>query len=61
VQCGFFEQYSHRMACARCDLYLPKDSTKAQSLEALAHVQRMLAEIPLTDEEWSAVTDGPTL
>ena len=30
----FFEQCPHRMACARCDFYTPKDSTKAQLLEA---------------------------
>jgi hypothetical protein len=30
----FFEQCPHRMACARCDFYLPKDSTKSQLLEA---------------------------
>jgi hypothetical protein len=31
---SFFEQCQHRMACARCDFYTPKDSTKAQLLEA---------------------------
>ena len=30
----FFEQCPHRMACARCDFYTPKDSAKAQLLEA---------------------------
>ena len=25
---SFFEQCPHRMACARCDFYLPKDSTR---------------------------------
>src|SRR3712207_7516304 len=29
----FFDQCPHRMACARCDFYLPKDSAKAQMLE----------------------------
>ncbi len=38
------------MACARCDFYTPKDSTKAQLLEASGNLQRMLATIPLTDE-----------
>ena len=33
---SFFEQCPHRMACARCDFYTPKDSTKAQLLEAAA-------------------------
>jgi Tn3 transposase DDE domain len=30
----FFEQCPHRMACARCDFYIPKPSGKAQLLEA---------------------------
>ncbi len=30
----FFEQCPHRMACAKCDFYTPKDSSKAQILEA---------------------------
>jgi integrase len=55
---SFFEQCPHRMACARCDFYLPKASTKAQLLEAKAHLQRMLTTIPLTDDERAAVDDG---
>lgn len=55
---SFFEQCSHRMACARCDFYIPKDSTKAQLLEAKSNLQRMLVSIPLTDDERSAVEDG---
>lgn len=54
----FFEQCHHRMACARCDFYTPKDSTKAQLLEAKDNLQRMLATIPLTDDERAAVDDG---
>jgi integrase len=57
---SFFEQCPHRMACARCDFYTPKDSTKAQLLEASDNLQRMLASIPLTDEERAAVDDGHT-
>jgi integrase len=55
---SFFEQCPHRMACARCDFYLPKDSTKAQLVEAKDNLQRMLATIPLTDDERAAVEDG---
>ena len=55
---NFFEQCPHRMACARCDFYLPKDSTQAQLLEAKDNLQRMLAAIPLTDDERAAVDDG---
>jgi integrase len=54
----FFEQCPHRMACARCDFYLPKASTEVQLLEAKDHLQRMLAAIPLTEEERAAVEDG---
>jgi hypothetical protein len=46
------------MACARCDFYTPKDSTKAQLLEAKTNLQRMLTSIPLTDDERAAVDDG---
>ncbi|MGH3408748.1 MAG: hypothetical protein ACRDRJ_40570 [Streptosporangiaceae bacterium] len=46
------------MACARCDFCTPKNSTKAQLLEARDNLQRMLASIPLTDDERAAVDDG---
>ena len=51
----FFEQCPHRMACARCDFYLPKPSSEAQLLEAKDGIQRMLVQIPLTDDERAAV------
>jgi integrase len=51
----FFEQCPHRMACARCDFYLPKESSAAQLLEAEDGLQRMLVQIPLTDTERAAV------
>jgi integrase len=54
---SFFEQCQHRMACARCDFYTPKGSAQAQLLEANDSLQRMLAEIPLTDDEQAAVND----
>ncbi|MGW3829405.1 hypothetical protein ACWEAF_46515 [Streptomyces sp. NPDC005071] len=46
------------MACARCDFYTPKESSKGQLLEAKDNLQKMLATIPLTDEEQEAVDDG---
>ena len=46
------------MACAKCDFYIPKNSAKAQLLEAKANLQRMLGAIPLTDDEKAAVDDG---
>ena len=54
---SFFEQCQHRMACARCDFYTPKDSARAQLLEATENLQRMLAQIPLIDDEQAAVDD----
>jgi len=54
----FFEQCPHRMACAKCNFYTPKNSSKAQLLEAKDNLQRMLATIPLTDDERAAVDDG---
>jgi integrase len=54
----FFEQCPHRMACARCDFYTPKTSSKGQFLEAKDNLQRMLANVPLTDDERAAVDDG---
>ena len=54
----FFEQCQHRMACAKCDFYAPKDSSKAQLLEAKKNLQRMRAMIPLTEDEQAAVDDG---
>ncbi len=55
---SFFEQCPHRMACARCDFYVPKGSTKVQLLEAKGNLQRMLAGIPLMDDERAAVEEG---
>jgi len=55
---SFFEQCPHRMACARCDFYVPKASSKGQLLEAKDNLQRLLVEIPLTEGERAAVEDG---
>jgi hypothetical protein len=54
----FFEQCPHRMACAKCDFYTPKDSSKALLLQAKDNLQRILATVPLTDDERAAVDDG---
>lgn len=53
----FFEQCPHRMACPRCDFYNPKESSRAQLLEAKSNLLRMLQEVPLTEEE-RATVDG---
>jgi integrase len=56
----FFDQCPHRMACAKCSFYLPKESTKAQLLEAKANLLRLRQDIPLGDAELSAVEEGLT-
>ena len=53
----FFDQCPHRMACARCDFYVPKDSERRIFLQTRDSLLRMLQEIPLSDEEKAAV-DG---
>jgi hypothetical protein len=54
----FFEQCYHRMACAKCDFYMPKESTAALLLEGKGHLLRLLQEIPLGEAEQAAVEDG---
>ncbi len=46
------------MACAKCSFYLPKESTKAQLLEAKANLLRLRQDIPLADAELAAVEGG---
>jgi hypothetical protein len=38
--CTFIEQCQHRVACAKCDFYIPKNSSRAQLLEAKANLRR---------------------
>ncbi len=54
----FYSQCPHRMACARCSFYVPKDSAKAQLLEGKANLARFREEMPLTDEELAAIEEG---
>ena len=54
----FFDQCQHRMACAKCDFYMPKDSTAALLLEGRTHLLRLLQETPLGEAEQAAVEDG---
>src|SRR6266498_3494672 len=53
----FFEQCPHRMACAKCSFYVPKESSRAQLLEAKTNLLRMMQEIPLQEEERAAVEE----
>jgi integrase-like protein len=43
----FFDQCPHRMACAKCSFYQPKDSTAAFLVEGKNNLLRMRQEIPL--------------
>jgi len=54
----FFDQWPHRMACAKCSFYVPKGSSRAQLLEAKTNLQRLKQEIPLTEAECAAIEDG---
>ena len=54
----YFSKCPHRMACAQCSFYVPKESSRAQMLESSANLQRMLKEISLTEEEIAAVESG---
>lgn len=53
----FFDQCPHRMACARCDFYVPRESDRGLWLQTRDGLLRLLQEIPLSDEERAAV-DG---
>jgi hypothetical protein len=56
----FFEQCQHRMACAKCDFYMPKESTAALLVEGKTHLLQLLQEIPLgeAETEQAAVEEG---
>lgn len=54
----FFDQCPHRMACAKCSFYRPKESSLAQLLEGKGNLLRVLQEIPLNEEERAAIEDG---
>jgi len=54
----FFDQCPHRMACAKCGFYLPKESTKAHLLEGKSNLLRLRQEIPLGELELAAIDDG---
>ncbi len=46
----FFDQCPHRMACARCDFYVPKESDRGLWLQTRDGLLKLLQEIP----EWKA-------
>ena len=54
----FWAECKHRMACARCPFYRPKESLADQLLEGQANLLHMLEFVQLTDEEKQLVTEG---
>ena len=57
----FWAECKHRMACARCPFYRPKESLKDQLIEGQANLLRMLEFVQLTEEEKLLVTEGVEL
>jgi hypothetical protein len=53
----FYSRCAHRMACAKCDFYVPSDTQVEKLLEAKGSLERMYMEMPLDDDEKSAVKD----
>ncbi len=54
----FWAECKHRMACACCPFYRPKESLTDQFLEGQANLLRMLEFVQLTEEEKLLVTEG---
>jgi hypothetical protein len=53
----FFDQCPHRMACAKCSFYVPKESTAAALLEGKSNLLRMRQEISLSEAELAALDE----
>ncbi|MGW2651835.1 tyrosine-type recombinase/integrase [Streptomyces sp. NPDC001393] len=51
----FFAKCPHRLACARCPFYVPKDSTRGQLLAVKDGIDQMLEQLDLTDDEREAL------
>ncbi|MGD0471855.1 MAG: hypothetical protein ABSB70_01395 [Candidatus Velthaea sp.] len=47
----FFSRCPHRMACAWCGYYVPKESTKGSLLAAAGANEALYEEIPIREEE----------
>ena len=54
----FFDQCPHRMACAKCSFYVPKNTTQSLLLEGKSNLLRMRQEIPLKETELAAIDEG---
>ncbi|GAA1331686.1 hypothetical protein GCM10009660_05340 [Catellatospora bangladeshensis] len=51
----FFAKCQHRLACARCSFYLPKQSSAGQLLSIKDGVEQMLERLTFTDDEHAAL------
>ncbi|MGA4992100.1 tyrosine-type recombinase/integrase [Nonomuraea bangladeshensis] len=51
----FFAKCPHRLACARCPFYLPKQSHAGQLLAVKEGIEQMLEQLELTDDERQAL------
>ncbi|MEU9344148.1 hypothetical protein AB0D74_23405 [Streptomyces sp. NPDC048278] len=51
----FFAKCPHRLACARCPFYVPKESTRGRLLEVKNGIEQMLEQLDLTDDERQAL------
>ncbi|GAB3412773.1 hypothetical protein [Flindersiella endophytica] len=51
----FFATCPHRLACAHCPFYLPKESSAGRLLEVKDGVEQMLERLTLTDDERTAL------
>lgn len=51
----------HRMACAKCDYFEPKDSMRIQLLEANGNLNKMLEFVALGEDERQLVEQGLTI
>lgn len=54
----FWASCAHRMACAKCPYYRPKDQLADQLMEGKANLVRMLEFVSLTQDEKLLVTEG---
>jgi hypothetical protein len=54
----FWADCQHRMACARCPFYRPKNELSEQLVEGKANLVRMLEFVSLTEDEQLLVTEG---
>ena len=57
----FFAKCPHRLACARCPFYLPKQSSAGQLLSVKNGIDHMLENLVLTDDERTALDGDRTV